>query len=191
MICVRNRIVSTTVVGWLAVAGAAAAIGDTSAIEPAANAVPVAPLLQTSAHASSAALASRPKAVERRAEIGESSPVPAKLAAFGAALDSYARDVQTRMGRPGADSDAHLRQSELELRNAARTLVAHVAEGDRRKILNDVDEYELAATGMARSADDRRAQFDDYSNRCRALVARTAKAIDSAAMVFGRVFARE
>ncbi len=140
----------------------------------------------------------------------ESAPIPAsaiavagvdseqprvKFEAFRAALDGYGIAVANRVRKPGAESDARFQAASRQVTRAGRTFLDSIRnatdEADRSRALKDIDEFDGSGKRLVSAADDQRALLLDYSNRVRAMAARTREAIDEAWMLFGRVFARD
>lgn len=184
MITVRIRTISMIAV--VALAGVVAVARETDATVPNLNAT-------TDGVGSSESAAIPPSAI---AVAGVDSEHPRmKFDAFRAALDGYRTAVQNRIRKPGAESDARLQTASRQLTGTGRTFLESIRnateEADRSKALKDIDEFDDSGKRLVIAADDQRALLLDYSNRVRAMTARTREAIDDAWMLFGRVFARD
>ncbi len=180
------RIGNASIIAVVTLAGVIGVAPETGAADPAMN---VAPAVVGAAE-------SAPVPPPAITVTGVDAQQPrARFDAFRAALDGYNVAVRNRIQKSDAESVARFQAASHQVTRAGRAFLESIRnatdEADRSRASKDIDEFDGAGKRLVIAADDQRELLVDYSNRVRAMTARTRDAIDEAWMLFGRVFARD
>ncbi len=183
---ITARIGNASIIAVVTLAGVIGVAPETGAADPAMN---VAPAVVGAAE-------SAPVPPPAITMTGVDAEQPrAKFDAFRAALDGYNVAVRNRIQKSDAESVARFQAASRQVTRAGRAFLESIRnatdEADRSRASKDIDEFDGAGKRLVIAADDQRELLVDYSNRVRAMTARTRDAIDEAWMLFGRVFARD